>query len=90
MRGFNNSISRIRFMGINLDALEELASNHSTINRDVLVEADVIRERDGLVKILGNGKLTKAVTVIADKFSKVAKQKIEMAGGSIVELASNG
>ncbi|MDR0417947.1 MAG: 50S ribosomal protein L15 [Puniceicoccales bacterium] len=90
MRGFSNSISRIRFMGINLDTLEELAVSHSTIDRNVLAEANIIRERDGLVKILGNGKLTKSVTVVADKFSKAAKQKIEMAGGSVVELASNG
>jgi large subunit ribosomal protein L15 len=77
-------------MGINLDTLEELAVSHSTIDRNVLAEANIIRERDGLVKILGNGKLTKSVTVVADKFSKAAKQKIEMAGGSVVELASNG
>jgi large subunit ribosomal protein L15 len=88
MRGFNNSIAPTCFVGINLDRLEELAADHGTIDRDVLVEAGVIKWDEGLIKILGTGKLTKAIKVIADKFSVTAKQKIEAAGGSIVELIS--
>ncbi|MDR1590536.1 MAG: 50S ribosomal protein L15 [Puniceicoccales bacterium] len=89
MRGFNNSIAPIRFVGINLNRLEELAADHATIDRDVLVETGIIKASEGLVKILGNGKLTKVIKVIADKFSVTAKQKIEAIGGSIVELISN-
>jgi large subunit ribosomal protein L15 len=89
IRGFNNSIFRVCFVGINLDTLEVLAAEHSTINRDVLVEAGVIKTSESLVKILGNGKLTKVIHVVADKFSTTAKQKIEAIGGSIVELISN-
>jgi large subunit ribosomal protein L15 len=77
-------------VGINLDVLEKLAADHATIDRDVLIGTGVIKERERLVKILGNGKLTKAVKAIADKFSKAAKQKIEAAGGSAVELVFNG
>jgi large subunit ribosomal protein L15 len=76
-------------VGINLDTLEALAAEHSTIDRDVLVEAGVIKASEGLVKILGDGKLTKVVHVVADKFSATAKQRIEAVGGSIVELISN-
>jgi large subunit ribosomal protein L15 len=89
IRGFNNSIAPVRFVGINLDTLEELAAEHSTIDRDVLIEAGIIKASERLVKILGNGKLTKIVSVVADKFSATAKQKIEAIGGSIVELISN-
>jgi large subunit ribosomal protein L15 len=77
-------------MGINLDILEVLAADHGEINRDILVENGIIKPREGLIKILGDGKLTKAVRVIADKFSESAKQKIEAAGGVAVEVASEG
>jgi large subunit ribosomal protein L15 len=90
IRGFNHSVSKVRFVGINLDVLEELAESHVAIDRDVLIEAGVIKERERLIKVLGNGKLTKAIKVIADKFSEAAKQKIEAAGGSMVESISNG
>jgi large subunit ribosomal protein L15 len=76
-------------VGVNLDTLEALAAEHSTIDRDVLVEAGIIKASEGLVKILGDGKLTKAIHVVADKFSATAKQKIEAIGGSVVELISN-
>jgi large subunit ribosomal protein L15 len=89
IRGFNNSVFRVRFVGVNLDTLEALAASHSTIDRDVLIEAGIIKANEGLVKILGNGKLTKAIKVVADKFSDGAKQRIEAAGGSIIELVSN-
>jgi large subunit ribosomal protein L15 len=89
IRGFNNSVFRICFVGVNLDVLEELAAERSTSDWDVLVEAGVIKEHERLVKILGDGKLTKAVRVVANKFSETAKRKIEAAGGSTVELISN-
>jgi large subunit ribosomal protein L15 len=76
-------------VGINLDTLEALAAEHSTIDRDVLVGAGVVKASEGLVKILGKGKLTKVIHVVADKFSATAKQKIEAIGGSVVELISN-
>jgi large subunit ribosomal protein L15 len=89
-RGFGNGMFRKHFVGINLDILEILAADHGEINRDILVESGIIKPREGLIKILGDGKLTKAVKVIADKFSESAKQRIEAAGGVAVEIASKG
>jgi large subunit ribosomal protein L15 len=85
IRGFGNSIFEVRYVGINLDILEKLAATHSEINWDILVENGIIKARETLVKILGNGELTKPIKVVADKFSGSAKQKIEAIGG-IVEI----
>jgi large subunit ribosomal protein L15 len=86
MRGFNNARFTVRFVSVNLDVLEKLATDYGEINRDVLVEAGIVKSKEVLVKILGDGKLTKAVRVTADKFSEKAKQGIEAAGGSVVGL----
>jgi large subunit ribosomal protein L15 len=48
-----------------------------------LKAAGVVRRKDNLVKILGGGAVGRAVTVRAHAFSKVAKEKIEAAGGSV-------
>jgi large subunit ribosomal protein L15 len=89
-RGFGNGVFSRRFVGINLSILEALGADCDEINRDVLVENGVIKPRETLIKILGDGKLTRALKVIADKFSRSAKQRIEAAGGSAVEVASRG
>jgi large subunit ribosomal protein L15 len=88
MRGFNNYSFTTRFAAVNLDVLEALAGENSPIDRDRLVRAGIIRASEPQIKILGEGNLTKAITVVADKFSGSARQKIEAAGGSAVELAS--
>jgi len=54
------------------------------ISRDDLVKAGLVRASDRLVKILGQGKLTKKITVKADKFSESAVKKIAAAGGQAV------
>ena len=51
-----------------------------------LKAAGVVRRKDNLVKILGNGEIGRAVTVWAHAFSKTAEEKIEAAGGSVVVL----
>ena len=62
--------------------LEDLGLDEVT--RDSLVIAGLVRASDALVKVLGNGKLTKKVVVKADKFSKSAVEKIEAAGGKAI------
>jgi large subunit ribosomal protein L15 len=83
-RGFNN-INRVEFAPVNLSTIEKAGA--AEVDRDVLVKAGLLRKNVLLVKILGTGEVTRAVTVTAHKFSASAKAKIEKAGGKAVELA---
>lgn len=78
-RGFKNINSKI-IVGINVSELERF-DNDSTVSVDTLMETGIVKNpRDG-VKILGNGELTKKLTVQANAFSASAKEKIEALGG---------
>ncbi|MCI8891216.1 MAG: 50S ribosomal protein L15 [Eubacterium sp.] len=78
-RGFKNINSKI-IVGINVSELERF-DNDSTVSVDTLIETGIVKNpRDG-VKILGNGELTKKLTVQANAFSAGAKEKIEALGG---------
>ncbi len=78
-RGFKCINSKI-IVGINVSALERF-DNDSTVTIDMLIENGIVKNpRDG-VKILGNGELTKKLTVQANAFSAGAKEKIEALGG---------
>ena len=79
-RGFKN-INTQEIVGINVSYLERF-ENGATVSVDTLIEAGIVKNpRDG-VKILGNGELTKKLTVQANAFSAGAKAKIEAAGGT--------
>ena len=79
-RGFTNINSK-PIVGINVSALERF-DNEAVVTVETLVEAGVVKNvRDG-VKILGNGELTKKLTVKANAFSEGAKSKIEALGGT--------
>jgi large subunit ribosomal protein L15 len=82
-RGFNN-VNRVDFDVVNVSTIEKVGG--ASVDRDTLVKAGLLRASATLVKILGNGELTRAVTVTAHKFSASAKAKIEKAGGKTVEL----
>lgn len=82
-RGFNN-VNRVEFAVVNLSQIDKCEG--SEIDRNALVKAGIIREADLLIKVLGNGEISRAVTVSAQKFSASAKAKIEAAGGKVVEL----
>ena len=78
-RGFKNR-NTLEFVGINVSRLD-IFEDGDTVTVESLVEKGLIKNpRDG-VKILGNGDLTKNLTVKAAKFSAAAKEKIEKAGG---------
>ena len=78
-RGFKCRNSK-EIIGINVSALERF-ENDSVVTIETLLEAGVVKNtRDG-VKILGNGELTKKLTVQANAFSAGAKEKIEALGG---------
>ncbi len=84
--GFTN-IERVEFKPINLSTLEELAEKRklSEISVDTLIEAGFVSKNDR-VKILGNGTLTKALTVTAHAFSKSAQAAIEGLQGKAIKL----
>ena len=78
-RGFKNRNTK-ESVGINIDRLEKF-DNDAVVTVAALVEAGIVSNpRDG-VKILGNGELTKKLTVQANAFSASAKEKIEAIGG---------
>ena len=79
-RGFTNRNSK-EIVGINVSALERF-DNDTVVTVETLLETGVIKNpRDG-VKILGDGELTKKLTVKVDAFRGGAKAKIEAAGGT--------
>ena len=84
--GFKN-LNRVEYKPINHSTLEEMAAKKelTAINIDTLIAAGFISGNDR-VKILGNGNVTKALTVTAHAFSKSAEAAITAAGGSVEKL----
>lgn len=80
-RGFNN-IFRTEYAIVNVRDLQKMRSG-SKVNLESLLKYGLIKASDTMVKILGDGELTKKFTVDVDKVSKSAQQKIESAGGSV-------
>ena len=78
-RGFKNRNSK-EIVAVNISVLENF-DNDAVVSVDTLIERGIVKNpRDG-VKILGNGELTKKLTVQANAFSASAKEKIESLGG---------
>jgi len=82
LKGFTNPF-RVEYTPVNIDALANLGVAEITL--DVLVARGLVRKND-LVKVLGRGELSSALTVSAHAFSASAKSAIEAAGGSVTEL----
>ena len=80
-RGFTN-IWKVEYAVVNLSQLAELEGD---VTPEVLVEQGLVRSGKK-VKVLGDGEIGKALRVVADKFSKSAREKIEAAGGRWEEL----
>ena len=79
-RGFTNRNS-LEIIGINLKALEAFEDG-AVVTVDSLIESGIVSNPKDGVKILGNGELTKKLTVKANAFSAKAKEKIEALGGT--------
>lgn len=82
-RGFKN-YCRKEYQIVNVGTLEKIEAEEITLQ--TLVEKGVIKNTTTPVKILGDGELTKKISVSANAFSKKAQQKIEAAGGRITIL----
>ncbi len=68
---------------MNVSRIDALYADGETVDGESLVAKGVIKSDDKLVKVLGNGEITKKVTVKVDKVSASAKAKIEAAGGKV-------
>src|SRR5688572_20864248 len=80
-RGFNNARHTTRYMGVNLDSLNQF-ENGAKVDVESLRKAGLANGPVKLIKILGDGELTKKLTVSAHAFSASAKTKIEAKGGA--------
>lgn len=78
-RGFNNKFA-VKYDIVNLDALNVFEEG-TVVTPELLAELRIVTNKNNGVKVLGNGQLTKKLTVKADKFSASAKAAIEAAGG---------
>ncbi|MBQ0105107.1 MAG: 50S ribosomal protein L15 [Armatimonadetes bacterium] len=81
-KGFNN-INRKEFVVVNVAKLEEVFDAGSVVTIEALLDKKCINGVKDGVKILGDGELTKALTVKANKFSAVAVEKIKACGGTV-------
>ena len=80
-RGFTN-VNRKEYAVVNLDILNRFEDG-TEVTPLTLVEAGIVKDEKAGIKVLGNGELTKKLTVKAAKFSKTAEEAIVAAGGSV-------
>ncbi|MBR1729052.1 MAG: 50S ribosomal protein L15 [Selenomonadaceae bacterium] len=81
-RGFKNIWAK-KYAEVNVETLEKKFEDGATVDPVSLIEAGVLKNILDGVRILGNGELTKKLTVIANGFTKSAAEKIKAAGGTI-------
>ncbi len=86
-RGFSNYPFRKDYEVFNLREIETRFADGETVNRESLVMKGMLKKTSALVKVLGDGEITKKITVDVDKVSASAKEKIEKAGGTVVLAA---
>ncbi len=86
-RGFSNYWFKKEYEIVNLVDIESRFNDGETVNRESLVMKGLVKKQEALIKVLGNGDLTKKLTVDVDKVSASAKEKIEKVGGSVVAAA---
>ena len=79
-RGFSNAMFKTEYTTINVSDLEKF-DNGAVVTPEVLKEMGILKKQLAGVKVLGNGNLTKKLTVKAHKFSSSAIEKIEAIGG---------
>ncbi|MBR2836298.1 MAG: 50S ribosomal protein L15 [Coriobacteriales bacterium] len=82
LNGFNNKW-RVEYLGVNISRINDLFNDGDVVDADALVAKNVIKNVCTPVKILGDGELTKKLTVKVDKCSASAQAKIEAAGGTV-------
>jgi large subunit ribosomal protein L15 len=89
-RGFNNRQFAPTVLIVNVGALEQAFENGAAVTPQTLLETGLAKGAFDEIKILGNGGLTKKLSVEAHRFSKSAEEKITKQGGSVKRLGLNG
>jgi len=88
-RGFTNARFRVDYTVINVDRLEGFDTG-AEVTLDAVRERGLVGGSSPLLKVLGNGSLTKKLTVKAQSFSKTAREKINAAGGTALLIGPRG
>jgi large subunit ribosomal protein L15 len=86
-RGFNN-IFKKRWLEISLGALDRAFASNEEVTPELLHDRGLIKKAKHDVVVLGSGELTKPLRVSAHRFTKSAREKIEKAGGSVVQIGA--
>ena len=84
-RGFKAPF-RVEYEIVNVKTLSERFEPNAVVTKEALLRTGVVKRKKLPLKILGNGEIDKPLTVVADKFSKTAKEKIEAAGGKALSV----
>jgi len=82
-RGFSNYWFKKEYAVVNLAELDAKYSEGETVNKESLVLKGIVGKSEKLIKVLGNGDISKKLDVSVDKISASAKEKIEKAGGKV-------
>jgi len=88
-RGFTNARFRTDYTILNVGLLDSF-DDGATVALDAILAKGLASKNTELLKLLGNGDLSTKLTVRAQRFSKTAREKIEKAGGTVVELDGRG
>ncbi len=85
-KGFNNAQFKTQYAIVNLVDLETKFVDGDEVNEQTLRNVGLIKGTFDGVKVLANGEITRKLTVAVDKISATAKEKVEKAGGSVVDV----
>ncbi len=85
-RGFNNNVFRQNFNIVNVGDLERHFDAGATVDASALIAKGLVRDERYPVKVLGDGVLSKQLSVVAGKFTQQAAEKISKAGGTMQTL----
>lgn len=84
-KGFNNARFKTRYAVVNVATLEAKFADGDVVNEESLRAAGLVKGVWDGIKVLGNGDLSRKLSVSVDKVSAAAKEKVEKAGGSVAE-----
>lgn len=87
-RGFNNKYFATMVAIVNLDAIDAEFNDGDVVSPETLAASRLVQGRHDVIKILGDGELSKKLTVKAHRFSKSAEEKIVAAGGTIERVVA--
>jgi len=86
-RGFNNVNFKTKVEVVNLAQIEKAFNDGDTVDGEALRKAGLINRACDQIKVLGQGEITKKVSLVVDTISASAKEKVEKAGGSVTLAA---